>query len=299
MKKLRMGTRTLLSGLYQGVGRLTETGINLWLRLFGKRVRKADVPWLASPVGPGRRIGSEFYQLLAKSEGLQVRPSQPDAGLVPDFDALKGPGFDPAAVRPEIRHFYEHTAGYRLDTWTEAALATRFFLWFLTTFVSRRMGQLNFPVSSMETSHGMTSEIVQLVVPSSGRVAYTGWLRMLSESGRVIYAGFYSDERPGDYPHRCVKVTFPVPSGSATVFLRPVAEPDGSFKLISAGAGFGEPGFYRLLEIDGDHWKARYLRTLHELFHVYVDREGALRTDHTIRFLGMTVLRLHYRLTRR
>jgi len=296
--KTRVAIRKLLSGLYEGVGFLTEAGIRLWLRLFGKKVRKADVPWLKSPVGPGQRIGAEFYRLLAEREGLVVRCCHPDAGLVTNFDALKGPDFDPSCVKPEIRHFYEHTAGYRLDTWTEAALPTRFFLWFLITFVSRRMGQLNFPISSLETSRGMTSEIVQLAEPLTGRIAYTGWLRTLAGSGRVIYAGFYSDEQPGVFPSRCVKVTFPVPSGSATVFLRPAVEPDGSFKLISAGSRFGEPGFYRLLEIDDDHWKVRYLRTLHEVFHVYVDHEGALRTDHTIRFLGLTVLRLHYRLTR-
>jgi hypothetical protein len=82
--------------------------------------------------------------------------SAPDAGLITNFDALKGPRFDPACVRPEIWHFYEHTASYRLGTWTEAALPTRFFLWFLIRFVSRRMGQLNFPISSLETSRGMT-----------------------------------------------------------------------------------------------------------------------------------------------
>jgi hypothetical protein len=192
----------MFSWLYEAVGYLTETGIRIWLRLFGKKVGKADVPWLHSPVGPGGRIGKEFYHLLAERESLKVRQPQPDAGLVADFDALKGPHFDPTGVKPEIRHFYEHTALYRLDTWTEATLATRFFLWFLVTFVSRRMGQLNFPISSLETSRGMTSEIVQLADPMTGR-------------------------------------------------------------------------------------------------HVYMDPEGALRTDQTISFLGLTVLRLHYRLTRR
>ena len=42
----------------------------------------------------------------------------------------------------------------------------------------------------------------------------------------------------------------------------------------------------------------RYIRTLRETFHVYVDRLGVLRTDHTVRFLGLTPLRLHYKLER-
>ena len=53
--------------------------------------------------------------------------------------------------------------------------------------------------------------------------------------------------------------------------------------------------FYR--RADAVHWRVRYLKTLQEVFHVWVDEAGTLRTDHTVRFLGMTVLRLHYKLT--
>jgi hypothetical protein len=93
-----------------------------------------------------------------------------------------------------------------------------------------------------------------------------------------------------------VKVSFPLPHGSATVFLRPEAQADGSFKLISSGSGFGQPGFYRMVEVDEGHWRVRYIRTLRETFHVYVDRRGTLRTEHVVRFLGLTPLRLHYKM---
>ena len=46
-----------------------------------------------------------------------------------------------------------------------------------------------------------------------------------------------------------------------------------------------------------DHWRVRYVRTLHELFHVYVDDENILRVDHTVSFLGMTIIRLHYKMS--
>jgi hypothetical protein len=92
-------------------------------------------------------------------------------------------------------------------------------------------------------------------------------------------------------------VSFPVPRGSATVFLRPEAQEDGSLKLISSGTAFGDPGFYRMLETDEHHWRVRYLRTLRESFHVYVDPEGIVRTDHQVRFLGLEVLKLHYKIT--
>jgi hypothetical protein len=286
----------MLSFLAEAIGRVSAAGIRQWVRLTGKRVAKQDARWLDCPMGPPGRIGAEFYTYLAEREELTIQPT-PEAGLLPCFDALRGPDFDPGQVRPEVRDFYEHTASYRLEAWSEAAVSTRLFLWGLTTFVSRRMDQLNFPVSSLELAGGMTSDILPMVRGGGQRV-YTGWLRRLTASDRVIYTGLYSVQKPPGHPNPCVKVSFPLPFGSSTVFLRPEGQPDGSFKLISSGTQFGEPGFYRMVETDAGHWRVRYLRTLREFFHVYVDRQGTLRTDHTVRFLGLTPLRLHYKLER-
>jgi len=272
----------------------TAAGIRRWVRLTGRRVARSDAPWLDCPMGPPGRIGAEFYALLARREHLDIRPA-PDAGLLPDFDALRGGSFDPAAVRPEIRDFYEHTARYHLEAWSEAPVPTRLFLWALTRFVSRRMDQLNFPVSSLELAGGMTSEILPMVGPGGERL-YTGWLRRLADDDRVIYTGLYSVGRPAAFPDPCVKVSFPLPHGSATVLLRPEAQADGSFKLVSLGSGFGQLGFYRMVEVDAGHWRVRYIRTLRESFHVYVDRRGTLRTEHVVRFLVLTPLRLHYKM---
>jgi hypothetical protein len=282
--------------LGEAVGGVAAAAIRQWVRLTGKKIARRDAPWLDCPMGPQGRIGAEFYNYLAERERLQIRPA-PAAGLLPDFRALAGGSFDPAKVRPEVRDFYEHTSCYRLEAWSEAAVSTRFFLWGLTKFVSRRMDQLNFPVSSLELAGGMTSDILPMV-DADGRCVYTGWLRRLAATERVVYTGLYSVQRPAGYPDPCVKVSFPLPLGSSTVFLRPEALPDGSFRLISSGCRFGDPGFYRMVEVDADHWRVRYLRTLRELFHVYVDRQGTLRTEHTVRFLGFTPLRLHYKLER-
>jgi hypothetical protein len=282
--------------LSEAIARFSAASIRQWVRLTGKRIAKREAAWLDCPMGPPGRIGAEFYDYLAARENLTTERA-PEAGLLPRFDALRGPAFDPDKVRPEVRDFYEHTACYRLEAWSEAALSTRFFLWGLTTFVSRRMDQLNFPVSSLELAGGMTSDILPMV-RANGERAYTGWLRRLAASDRVIYTGLYSIGKPPGYSNPCVKVSFPLPYGSSTVFLRPEAQPDGSFKLISSGARLGEPGFYRMVEADAEHWRVRYIRTLREFFHVYVDRQGTLRTDHTVRFLGLTPLRLHYKLER-
>jgi len=285
-----------LSGFLHGlVSFCLEGGIHLWVRLTGKLVRKSEAPWLASPLGGRERIGTGIYERVAKTEGLQIR-TPPNAGLLEHFNVLRGPNFNPEAVHPDIRHFYEHAAEYQLDVWSEVSLTGRFFLWLLVEFISRRMDQLNFPISSLEVAKGMTSEVVQLVEPDSGRIVNTGWLRRLKSSGRVIYAGLYSATQMPDEAGPCVKVTFPC-RGSATVYLTPVAHLDGSFGLVSSGSAFGRTGFYRLIDGGPDHYIVRHVRSLRELFHVYVDAEEVLRTDHTVFFLGLSIIRLHYKMT--
>lgn len=169
-------------------------------------------------------------------------------------------------------------------------------LWLLVEFISRRMDQLNFPISSLEVAKGMTSEIVQLRDPRTGTLIHTGWLRRFRSTGKVIYAGLYSTTNLPGEENPCVKVTFPC-YGSSSVYLRPCAYSDGSFGLVSDGSAFGRSGFYRLFESGLDAWRVRNFKSLHENFHVYVDEDDVLRTDHTITFLGLTVLRLHYKMT--
>src|SRR6267378_5159435 len=272
-----------------------ESGIHLWVQLTGKLVRKSEAPWLVGPLGGRERIGTSIYERVARAEGLLIR-TPPHAGLLENFNLLRGPNFNPDAVHPDIRHFYEHAAQYQLDVWSEVSLTGRFFLWLLVEFISRRMDQLNFPISSLEVAKGMTSEVVQLVQPDSRKIVYTGWLRRLKSSGRVIYAGLYSATQLPDESGPCVKVTFPC-RGSANVYLAPVAHPDGSFGLVSSGSAFGRTGFYRMIDGGPDHFIVRHVRSLRELFHVYVDAEGVLRTDHTVFFLGLSIIRLHYKMT--
>jgi len=268
--------------------------IKLYLRLFGRRVAKAQVPWLKGPIGPRGVIGGRLYQLIADQEGLTIDLAT-DAGLLPDMTILAGPRFDIGRLDPAVRRFYEHTSLFELDTWSETRFPARLFLWLIVSTVSRHMDQLNFPVFGLETSRGMTSEILPLR-DASGRAVYTGWQRRLTASGSTIYAGFYSTVQPPGWPSPCVKVVFPLPEGSATAILRPEVDPQGRFRLVSKGRQFGDPGFYRILELDHQQLKVRYLRSLHEQFDLYTDEQGILRCDHIVRFLGMTMLRLHYRI---
>ena len=287
-------TGGLFSFAHNAIGVCMEWFIELLVRVTGRRVRKSDAPWLKCFLGKPGRIGTGIYERIAAESGLSMRAPK-DAGLIADFDMLRGPSFNPRSIHPDIRDFYEHAAQYQLEVWTEVSLTGRFFLWLLVEFISRRMDQLNFPISSLEVAKGMSSEVIQLFDPNSGVVEATGWLRRLKSSGNVIYAGIYSIERVPGEDNPCVKVTFPC-RGSANVYLRPIAHSDGSFGLDSSGGAFGCSGFYRIVDSGPDHWRVRNFTTLHELFRVYVDDEGVLRTDHTVSFVGLTIIQLHYKM---
>jgi hypothetical protein len=261
--------------------------------MLGRRIDRSSVPWLDGPTGPPR-IGAAFHRSVAAEAGLEIKTGG-DLGLLPDCALLDGGGFDSSRLHASVSAFYEHTSRYHLDVWSQWSPLFWPFGWALINFVSRRMEQLNFPMYPLETARGMTSEVEQLVEPS-GRVAFTSWLRRNRGSGMVIYSGLYSTASPpGGVP--CVKTVFPVVRGNATVLLRPENQPDGSLKLISSGRRFGDPGFYRITEAGPGRIRVWYVRGFTEVFHVYPDSDGSVRTDHFVRWWGLSVLHLHYHIT--
>ena len=285
-----------MSWLRRLVGTLGAWFIAALITVFGRRRRRADVPWLAGPIG-GKVIGDAPYRDAAAAEELTIERAAKDGGLVPDWTALAGPDFDPAAAHPLVREFYEHTSAFGMDVWSKSYFPGSIGLWLLVTTISRQVEQLNFPLSPLDTAQGLSSEII-LMRRADGSVRYTGWFRTLAQAKRVLYTGFYMVERVPGERGPAVKVVFPMPNGSATVVLRPQNGDAGALVLDSSGKGFGAAGFYRL-RVRGERMTVWRVRTLRERFVVYVDGEGVLRCDHTVRFLGLPVLRLHYKMFRR
>lgn len=291
---MHVGAPERLGPVRTAVAAVGAAFILLLLRLFGKTLRRQDVPWLAGPVG-GDYIGDKPYEECAAREDLTLTRNASEGGLIPDFDRLAGEGFDVTRVSAAVRHFYEHTASYRMDVWAESPFPASLALWLLVTTISRKVNQLNFPMRMLETAKGMDSEIV-LLRDRAGQIRYAGWYRSLRETRRVIYTGFYMTESVPHCPRVCVKVVFPMPNGNATVILRPGLDADGRFELSSRGAVFGDAGFYRLSELKDGRVLVWRIRSLHEHFRVYTDDADTLRCDHSIHFLGFPVLHLHYRI---
>jgi hypothetical protein len=275
-------------------GDFLRWSINSWLNVTGKKLSLKEHPWLRGPVSEGNVVGEDFYQRFANSEGLVLEV--PDkGGLLPDFNVVTAGSAVPASkLHPGVKKFYEQTVLYKLEVWGQWFTPISLFAKVLIGSVSRKMKQLNIPLSPLETSHGMSSEIIQLKDPSTGEVKYTCWLRKSVKTNNVVYAGFYTSCTTNT-GKTFVKVVFPLPKGNVTVLLKAEVQQDGSVKLLSSGRKTGDAGYYRVLKIDDDKVKVRSI-PLKESIHVFEDKEGVMRTDHEFRFWGMKFLHLHYKI---
>ena len=279
-------------------GRLSDWTTQRWVQWTGRAVDLNDVPWLEGPVGDVDVIGADFFRRFAERRGLTIAEHGPGRGLIENFSALHGPTCDPGAVDRRVVAFYASASDFEFDVWSEWCGGFRPFGGALAAIFSRRLQQMNIPLSSLDTKLGMTSEVLQLQEPS-GRVAYTAWVRRLVSTGATLYAGSYSVDRVPGLDGGCVKVVFPLPNGSATVVMRPESREDGSLKLYSVGDRFGDPGFYFYVEREPGRGWARYVKSFRETIHVYTDPAGVVRADHELWIWGVRFLRLHYRMRAR
>jgi hypothetical protein len=224
------------SAIYSALGLLLQISIEWLVRLTGRRIRRSDAPWMDCVLGKPGVIGTGVYQRIAKEEKLELS-QPPDAGLIENFESLSGPSFDPDQVDPRIRHFYEHAALYRLEVWSEVYFAGKFVLWLLVEFISRRMDQLNFPISPLEVAKGMTSEIVQLREPGTGRLVH--WVGCGGSSPPVSHRRFIFHYEFGR-SRACVKVTFPCYGSGSVIAAVGKCDPrsTGFFRLRLWTVGF-------------------------------------------------------------
>jgi hypothetical protein len=269
------------------IDRLTQS----WVRATGRAVDLDQESWLDGPVGDPTRIAHDW--LPPEAQRLAATECE-GGGLLASFDALACDTFDPQRLAPQIITFYEQTADWRLDVWSQWCPVAIPGGWLLSALFAKRLQQLALPLRPLDAAQGMDSRVVSLR-DANGSQLGAAWLRTLRSTGQVVYSGFYGTEQLPRCTHPSIRVAFPLPNGSVTVFLRPSVEPDGSLVLTSPIADHGDDGAYLVVR-DGERaWSRRV--PLAERFRVYVDKEGTLRTDHSLNLWSVPVLRFHYRLT--
>lgn len=250
--------------------------------------------WLVAPMHRGSVVGDAWLQAAADTHGGTVLHDVAGGGLLHDMAALDGPHFRAADLREEVCDFYEHTADWRMEVWTQWNPLVQPAGEAVARLFGRRVQQLAIPTRSLDVAHGMDSRVAIIAGPAGDQRA-AAWLRTLRSTGEYVYSGRYSTRLLPGSSQPSVHVAFPLEAGNVQVFLRPEALPDGALALHSPAGAFGADGAYVVVDHHGTH-AAR--APIHETFRVYVDDEGVLRADHALRLWRTMAVRLHYKLTR-
>lgn len=282
-----------MTSLNPRLDRLTRWG---W-RQAGRPVDLAgEHAWLDAPMHAGSVIGDGWLQDAATAWGGRAVEGSTHAGLLADMALLDGPGFRAADLHPEVRDFYERTASWRMEVWTQWSVWAQPGGEAISRLFGRRVQQLALPTRPLDVAHGMDSRVVQLL-DATGSQRAAGWIRTLRSTGEYVYSGCYTSRLLPGADRPSVHVTFPLEEGNVQVFLRPRVLPGGALELSSPAGAFGADSAYVVVRSGGGTHASR--APIHETFRVYVDRDGVLRTDHDLRLWGATAVRLHYRLERR
>jgi hypothetical protein len=278
-------------------GDLVDWVTQRWVQITGRRVLLADAPWLAGPSGSVRGIGADFFARWGEGNGMRVLAPGREDGLVPALAALEGPGFDPRAVHPKIDDFYSHTAAFDLRIESRWSGPFRAVGWLIARMFARRLAQLNMPLSNRELRGGFESRIVRLG-DDAGKVRHTAWVRTAVETGRPAFVGEYATVTIPGHAGPCIKVVFPLPNGNAMIMLRPRADPNAGFSLVSDGRRFGDPGFYFTVLADAGEVWVRYVRTMKEQLSLQVEGD-AITASHRFAVFGLPFLELRYAINRK
>ena len=253
------------------VGHLQDWITQLWVKITGHKFDPEQNLWLTGPIGDTDLIKDKFISNLAKADNLSITSNLNDSGLLETFDELQLTSEEKRILNPKVIDFYERTSNYDFEIWSEWCGIFRPFGWMLAVIFSRRLQQLNLPLSSMDSAKGIRSEIIKLSDKANNKPKWTVWYRILRSTHNVIYSGVYTTTILPNFSGKFLKVVFPLPNGNAMVIMRREILNDGSLKLCSDGRKFGDNGFYfTLTNHKGKYW-TRFVKSMHEWITVYVD----------------------------
>jgi len=269
------------------------------LSLLAARVRPEDVPFVVPLASQTRYVGTDYVRSLAGVLGGVYSPDVADIGIVAALDELAGPSFDPAAIDPLVREFYQHTTRFALDIVPQWRLWVRPGYLLYRTLLARPLGQASVPMSQREAQRGVRSRI-DTISDVDGTVSVRGWIRSLADTGDPIYVGIYTTYRHAGRGY--VSVGFPLPQASFTATLVPsarVGAGNGQGLVLDSRSELDQPGHY-LTYIDAGTGELTTLavRGFAERLDVYVE-SGELRAEHAFWVFGLPFLVLHYRISRK
>jgi hypothetical protein len=242
-------------------------------------------------------VGTGYVERLAAEVGGTYTAAETDIGIIASLDELAGPEFDPTAVHPMVRDFYERTTRFRMDitpTWRQW-VRPGYLLY--RSALARPLGQASVPMNQREAQRGVTSRSDTITPAGAETVSIRGWIRSYADTDEPIYVGIYTTYR--HHGRGYVRVGFPLPGASFTATLAPRNRPGGGLVLTSeSGPGLDHPGHY-LASVDGsDDLNVLRVSGFGERLEVHVEGDE-LRAEHAFSLFGFPFLVLHYRIQAR
>ncbi|TQQ81515.1 YndJ family protein [Halonotius roseus] len=273
-------------------GRLNAYGFALlavvgWrLGIPDSRARPPGIPF--SRLSGGWRIGADFLDRKGLTTDAAV------SGMMDRVDAYDSAGFDPTAVAPSVRRFFERSGEYDLDVdpdwarpWKQLAGVYR--------PLATRIGQLSVPLGAVSGETALTGRVVGVDVDDH----HTGdraWIRSNADrvdaDRRMTYVGVYDRYNDGSRPY--LRVAFPLPGGTLTGILRVEnggSNGDGLVLSSYPTAGNGDDaGLYLVARGFGVRLP------LNETLVVVPDSGSTVEAVHRVELLGVRIFTLRYRI---
>jgi hypothetical protein len=117
-------------------GALIDRATQTWVQATGQEVDLHEHRWLAGPTGDVTVVADDWLGREAhRLNGSLVE----GGGLLPDFSALSGDDFNPSGLAQPIIDFYERTAEWRLEVWSQWCGAAWPFGWLISALFARRL----------------------------------------------------------------------------------------------------------------------------------------------------------------
>jgi len=265
--------------------------------LLASQVPAGSVPFVVPRGSRTRYVGTGYLKDLAATLGGQYTADVADIGIVASLDDLAGPGFDPQAVDPLVREFYEHTTRFTLDIVPEWRLWVRPGYLLYLTLLARPLGQASVPMNQRAALRGVRSRIDTVTEVPDAPGVIRCWIRSYADTGEPIYVGIYTTYRHEGRGY--VSVGFPLPQASFTATLEPRARAGGGLILDSRGSTSQSGHYLTYIDPATADLTVLAVRGFAERLDVYTGDGGELRAEHAFAVFGIPFLVLHYRIHRK
>jgi hypothetical protein len=264
--------------------------------LLAEQVPAGELPFVVPRAARSRYVGTGYIRELAAEMGGEYVEDAPDVGILGSLEELAGPQFDPAAVDPLVREFYQHTSRFTLDITPKWRAWVRPGYLLYRTLFARPLGQASVPMNLREALRGIRGRIDTITLPGEQKPAVRGWIRSFADDDEPIYVGVYTTYRDGERGY--VSVGFPLPQASFTATLLPLARAGGGLVLTSRSDSDQTGHYLAYIDPGTNDLTALAVYGFAEQLDVFVV-DGELRAEHAFWVFGLPFLVLHYRIRRK